>query len=139
MGGLIKMILPALLATGGVNHLQAAITRLIVVALCATLAAVMMLGVLGCLAAALWIYALPCLGPVGAPLVVAGAFLILTLILVAIACRIRRPGRRKAAAAPAAAASMAPELARILRENKGTVLLAAALAGMAAAGGRRKS
>ena len=138
MGGLIKMILPALLASGGVNHLQAAITRLIVVALCGMLAAVMMLGALGCLAAALWIYTLPCLGPVGAPLVVAGAFLILTLILVAIACRIRRPGRRKAAAAPAAA-SMAPELARILRENKGTVLLAAALAGMAAAGGRRKS
>jgi hypothetical protein len=136
MGSLIKLILPALLAGGGVNHLQAAITRLVVVGLCATLAAVMMLAALGCLAAALWIYTLPCLGPVGAPLVVAGAFLILTLILVAIACRIRRPGRRKAAAAPAAA-SLAPELARILRENKGTVLLAAALAGMAA-GGRRK-
>jgi hypothetical protein len=64
--------------------------------------------------------------------------LILTLILVAIACRVRRPGRRKPAAAPAGSASLAPELARILRENKGTVLLAAALAGMAAASGRRK-
>ena len=81
---------------------------------------------------------MPSLGPVGAPLVVAAAFLILTLILVAIACRVRRPGRRKAAAAPAATASLAPELARILKEHKGTVLLAAALAGMAAASGRRK-
>ncbi|MFI5017125.1 MAG: hypothetical protein ACHQHK_04185, partial [Dongiales bacterium] len=83
------------------------------------------------------ILALPSLGPVGAPLVVAAAFLIVTLILVAVACRVRRPGRRKAAGAPAAA-SLAPELARILRDHKGTVLLAAALAGMAAASGRRK-
>jgi len=127
-----------LLATGGVNHLQATITRLVVVAACAALAAVMMLGAIGCLAAALWIYTLPSLGPVGAPLVVAAALLILTLILVAIACRIRRPGRRKAAAASSAAASLAPEIARILRDHKGTVLLAAALAGMAAASGRRK-
>ena len=138
MGSLIKLAVSALLATGGVNHLQASITRLVVVAACAALAAVMMLGVLGCLAAALWIYTLPSLGPVGAPLVVAGAFLIVTLILVAIACRVRRPGRRKPAAAPAGSASLAPELARILRDNKGTVLLAAALAGMAAASGRRK-
>ena len=138
MGSLIKLVTSALLAAGGVNHLRATITRLLVVAVCATLAAVMMLGALGCLAAALWIYTLPCLGPVGAPLVVAAAFLIVTLILVAVACRIRRPGRRKAAAAPGAAASLAPEIARILKDHKGTVLLAAALAGMAAAGGRRK-
>jgi len=137
MGSLIKLAVSALLATGGVNHLQASITRLAIVAACAALAAVMMLGALGCLAAALWIYTLPSLGPVGAPLVVAAAFLIVTLILVAVACRVRRPGRRKAAGAPAAA-SLAPELARILRDHKGTVLLAAALAGMAAASGRRK-
>jgi hypothetical protein len=138
MGSLIKLAVSALLATGGVNHLQATITRLVVVATCGALAAVMMLGAIGCLAAALWIYTLPSLGPVGAPLVVAAAFLILTLVLVAIACRIRRPGRRKAAAAPSAAASLTPEIARILRDHKGTVLLAAALAGMAAASGRRK-
>jgi hypothetical protein len=138
MGSLIKLLIPALLATGGVNQLRETITRLVVVVVCATLAAVMMLGALGCLAAALWIYTLPSLGPVGAPLIVAAAFLIVTLILVAVACRIRRPGRRKAAAAPAAAASLAPEIARLLKEHKGTVLLAAALAGMAAAGGRRK-
>jgi hypothetical protein len=138
MGSLIKLIIPALLATGGVNHLQATITRLVVVALCATLAALMLLGALGCLAAALWIYTAPHLGPVGAPLVVAAAFVILALILVAVACRSKRPARRKAAAAPAAAASLAPEIARILKDHKGTVLLAAALAGMAAASGRRK-
>ena len=91
MGGLIKLIASTLLATGGVDHLQATITRLVVVALCATLAAVMMLGALGCLAAALWIDTLPSLGPVGAPLVVAAAFLIVALILVAVACRLRRP------------------------------------------------
>jgi hypothetical protein len=138
MGSLIKLVTSALLAAGGVNQLRAALARLVLVAVCATLAAVMMLGALGCLAAALWIYALPSLGPVGAPLVVAAAFLIVTLILVALACRIRRPARRKAAAAPAAAASLAPEIARILKDHKGTVLLAAALAGMAAASGRRK-
>jgi hypothetical protein len=138
MGSLIKLAVSALLATGGISHLQATVTRLVVVATCAVLAAVMMLGALGCLAAALWISTLPSLGPVGAPLVVAAAFLILTLILVAVACRIRRPGRRKAATAPAAASSLAPEIARILRDHKGTVLLAAALAGMFAANGRRK-
>jgi hypothetical protein len=138
MGSLIKLIASTLLATGGVDHLQATITRLVLVALCAALAAVMMLGALGCLAAALWIYTLPSLGPVGAPLVVAAAFLIVTLILVAVACRLRRPGWRKAAAAPAAGASLAPEIARLLKEHKGTVLLAAAIAGMAAASGRRK-
>ena len=137
MGSLIKLAVSALLATGGVNHLQASITRLAIVAACAVFAAVMMLGALGCLAAALWILTLPSLGPVGAPLVVAAAFLVVTLIRVAVACGVRRPGRRKSAAAPAAA-SLAPELARILRDHKGTVLLAAALAGMAAASGRRK-
>ena len=135
MGSLIKLAVSALLATEGVNHLQASITRLVIVAACAAAAA--MLGALGCLAAALWIYTLPSLGPVGAPLVVAAAFAIVTLILVAVACRVRRPGPRKAAGAPAAA-SLAPELARILKEHKGTVLLAAALAGMAAASSRRK-
>jgi hypothetical protein len=137
MGSLIKLIASTLLATGGVD-LQATITRLAVVALCAALAAVMMLGALGCFAAALWIYTLPSLGPVGAPLVVAAGFLIVTLILVAVACHLRRPGRRKAAVAPAAGASLAPEIARLLKEHKGTVLLAAAIAGMAAASGRRK-
>jgi hypothetical protein len=135
MGSLIKLAVSALLATGGVTHLQASITRLVIMAAC--LPRVMMLSALGCLAAALWILALPSLGPAGAPLVVAAAFLVVTLILVAVACRVRRPGRRKAAA-PAGSASLAPELARILRDHKGTVLLAAALAGMAAASGRRK-
>ncbi len=56
--------------------------RLVSAAAClAVIALVALLAALGCAVAALWIYLIPYAGPVGAPLIVAGALLALCVIL----------------------------------------------------------
>jgi hypothetical protein len=107
-------------------------------ALCAGLGAVLMLAALGSATAALWIFALPSLGPVGAPLAVAATLSTATLVLATAAWLIVRHRRRRIAAATASQLLLS-EAMRLFNEHKGAVLLAAVLAGMAAANGGRKS
>ncbi len=96
----------------------------------------------GCGVAALWIFMLPAVGPVGAPLIAAGALLLLCLALVATIRGILRRGPTpiSAAAVPDAAipALLIAEASRLLDENKGAALLAALLAGAVAGDTRRK-
>ena len=87
----------------------------------------------GCLLAALWLYLLPYLGPVGTPLVLAGALLIKAgVILLWLRLHLKR---HSAANAPSsAAAELAPALAeveQIVRTHKLSSLSAALLTGLA--------
>jgi hypothetical protein len=137
MGGLLEVAASVLMEFGRARNARAAAIRMAVSALCAGLAAVLMLAVLGAAAAALWIFTLPSFGPVGAPLIVAATLSAVTLILAATAWLTIRHGRRKSGS------TIAPQLllseaTRLLNEHKGAVLLAAVVAGMAAANtGRR--
>ena len=83
-----------------------------------------------CLVAALWIWMRPIVGPAAAPLVVAGCLGATALIAVAAlrwaSCRIAQPR-------PAATPGL-DDLNRLMTTNKTGLLLAAALAGLVAAG-----
>src|SRR3990172_1679423 len=136
MGGLIKLAAWLLLEPGRPGSARAAAVRMTAAALCAGLAAVLVLAALGSAATALWIFTLPSLGPVGAPLVVAAALSTLTLSLAAAAWLIMRHSRRKLGAT--APQLLLTEATRLFNEHKGAVLMAAVVAGMAAANRGRK-
>ena len=137
MGNLIELTARLLIESGRAGGARAATIRMTAAALCAGLAAVLMLAALGCAATALWIVALPSLGTVGAPLVVAATLSTVALILAIAVWLVMRHGWRRQGGA------MAPQLllseaTRLFNEHKGVALLAAVVAGMAAATNGRK-
>src|SRR5579859_2376709 len=87
---------------------RAAGARMAGACLCAGLALVLTPAVFGCAAVALWMFTLPYVGPVGAPLVVAAALSILILSLAVAARHIMRHGRQRPDAVPA------PQLPQLL-------------------------
>jgi len=137
MGSLIKLAAWALIESGRAGSAHAATIRMSAAALCAGLAAMLVLAAFGCAATALWIAVLPALGPVGAPLVVAAGLSIVTLIVAMLGWRIMRYGRQRSNVA-VAPEFLLSEATRFFSEHKGAVLLAALVAGMAAANGSRK-
>ena len=137
MGSLIKLAAWALIESGRAGSARAATIRMSAAALCAGLAAMLVLAAFGCAATALWIAVLPALGPVGAPLVVAAGLSIVTLIVAMIGWQIVRHGRQRSGVA-VAPEFLLSEATRFFSEHKGAVLLAALVAGMAAANGSRK-
>jgi hypothetical protein len=137
MGSLIKLATWALIESGRAGGARAATVRMTAAALCAGLAAVLALAALGCTATALWVLALPTLGPVGAPLVVAACLSVMTLILAMAGWLIMRRKRLRPDIA-VAPEFLLSEATRFFSEHKGAVLVAALVAGMAVANGSRK-
>ena len=91
----------------------------------------------GCLCAALWIGLIPALGPVGAPLAVAGLCIVVAGILALIAWSLIR--RRRAPVSPQLQFdALLGEGSRLINEHKGAALLVAALLGMLAGNSGRK-
>jgi hypothetical protein len=131
----MKAAVLAFAETAGAK-IGAAARRTTVAVLCAVAAAAFAVASLGCAVAALWIFVLPTLGPVGAALVAAAALLLLCLSLLAVVAIILR---RPPAPAPTAARSgvlfpsLITELTRLFDETKGAALLGAFLAGVNAA------
>ena len=138
MGSLIKLAAWILIESSRAGNVRAATMRMAVGALCAGLAAALLaLAALGCAATALWTLGLPSLGPVGAPLIVAAALSTTALILTTVAWLAMRHRR------PNPDATMEPQMllsaaTRLFTEHRGAVLLAAVVAGMAAANGGRR-
>ncbi len=91
---------------------------------------------IGCAIAAGWIYLVPFAGPAGAPLIAAGALLILCLILLAIGWKTRRARSQAVLPIIPVEAAMG-EVKYLIQEHKGMVLLAAALAGLIFGTGKR--
>jgi len=133
----MKILLAALARLALAQRAGAAAGRYATAAACGLLAAVVVFAALGCAAAALWLFALPYVGPVWAPLIVAGAFLLLALVLLAVA---RAALRRKSAAPPldmAALSALLAEAEPLVKQNLMSLLLAALIAGAVAGSGRR--
>jgi hypothetical protein len=137
MGSLIKLATWALIESGRAGSARAATVRMTAAALCAGLAAVLVLAALGCTATALWVLVLPTLGPVGAPLVVAACLSVMTLILAMAGWMILRR-KRLGPDIAVAPEFLLSEATRLFSEHKGAVLLAALVAGVAVANGSRK-
>ena len=87
------------------------------------------LAALGSASAALWICALPLLGPIGTAGAAAGFFLLLAVAVLGVVRSILQPRRAKRLAASPDAAAIA-EVVQFLADNKTNLLLAAFLAGL---------
>jgi hypothetical protein len=130
----------AIMAFGGVNargKIGKAARRLTAAAGCAALAGICATASAGCAVAALWVFVLPRVGPVGAPLIAAAALLLLCLALLATS-RVMLRRRPAPIASATLSGSTAPalliaEATRLFGDNKGAALLAALLAGATAA------
>lgn len=133
--GLIKIIAMTM-AQARARNIAAAAGRIAGAVLCAGFMMMFFVAALGCGVAALWIYALPVVGPVAAPLVAAGALLVACLILMAIA-RGLLSRKRSASGSAAVPELILAEVTRLFKEHKGSVLLAAFIAGLVAANGSR--
>jgi hypothetical protein len=120
----------------GVTYSKAVATRISLMALCGAFAALAGAGAIGCLVAALWVFALPNLGPVGAALATAGALSLLSLVLIAVAFTVGRRVRRGTRFSPDAQMALI-EVSRLVKDCKGAMLLGALVAGLAAGSGPR--
>jgi hypothetical protein len=130
MGGLLRLV-EALLSLGRfTSGLGAMLRRGSIALVCLLIAALLAVAALGCAVAALWIYLLPLLGKVGAPLAAAGALVVIAVVLLFVASRVLRTHRPHSPAISGDA--VAADLARLIKEHKLEALVAALTAGLVA-------
>ena len=135
---LIRAVTWMLVESNRAGNAQSATFRMTIAAFCLGIAGLILLGTLGCGAAALWILALPTLGSVGAPLVV-GAFLLAVATAFAVTgWHVARRGSRNSDTVLPQRELLA-EATRLFNEHKAGVLLAALVAGMAAENSGRRT
>jgi hypothetical protein len=125
-----------ILARAGLARGGAVAGRISIAALCGVLGGIAAIAAVGFSLSALWIVALPRVGPAGAALVLAGVLAVLCLVLLSLACAIARRGRQKPRFEPNAEASLLAA-AQLFNEHKGAMLLAALVAGLGAGAGSR--
>ncbi len=130
---MLRLALSLVLQAMAVREAKDAAVRGLLYLVSGIVAAILLLGAVGCAMAGLWIYVGHHLGPVAAPLITAAALVILaglTLLL----CRLprRRPNPRAATADPAAGLSTLVNsvLPGLFRDHKTAILLGAALLGL---------
>jgi hypothetical protein len=131
MEAILKSALMALIRCGTAGSIVPSVRRLATVALYAIVGAVFATASIGVAAAALWIWALPRLGPVGAPLAVAGALLVVCLAAIAMMRHVLR-SRRTRSPANAAPALLLDQAMAVFQDQRGAALTAALIAGLAA-------
>ena len=129
MSALIKLAL-ALFDGGAMRLDDRSTARMECVVIATGVAVLAALGALACLLTALWIYALPYVGEVGAPAVVAAALLILCfalLVTIRYAPKSRRPSPASLEGAPA---QLLADATRLIAAHKVPVIIAAMVAGL---------
>jgi hypothetical protein len=131
MDALVRCALMAAARFGPVASIADHARRLVVASLGAAAACILGIAAIGCAAASLWIFAIPRLGPAGAPLVVAFALLAIGLAVVMLTGR-RLKRRRTPPPSSAEASLMLADAMRLLKDHKAAVLMTALLAGFAA-------
>jgi len=137
MGSLLKLALTALAASSQTSALKIFTGRMLAAGVIGVVATLLIAAAWGCLCAALWIGMIPALGPVGAPLAVAGLCIVIAGILALIAWSLIR--RRRAPVSPQLQFdALLGEGSRLINEHKGAALLVAALLGMLAGNSGRK-
>ncbi len=144
MGSLVK--LGATLAFNPMTMVQdvlASVRRTAILIVCALVAGLIVLPAIGCLMAALWIFVQERLGPFWAAIITAAAMLLLAITVLLIGILQSKAGKKTRAqrdaprsAAAASLSALPPPKAMLetsrsaFRRNKGTVLLAAGVAGL---------
>ena len=121
------------------RHGREAAGKIAVVAGATFIASISAMAAIGCALWALWVYALPMAGPVGAPLIVAAFLLAICLAALAAARQSLRPRRRhmRAQSLSSAGASLSHEASALFKDQKSALLLSALLAGVVAGSSRK--
>ena len=91
----------------------------------------------GCAAAALWIFEIPQLGHAGAAAAVSGLFVLLGVLVIAIAAWLLS-GTKPSRLLPSSQTLPLVEASQLFRDNKSAVIVGAIVAGMIVAEGRRR-
>ena len=130
MGGLLRLVEALLALTRFTSGLGAALRRGGIALACLSNAALLVVAAIGCAVAAFWLYLLPLLGDVGAPLAAAGVLVAIALALLLLARRMlrARPSHAKESGGDAVVA----DLARLVKEHKLESVVAALTAGLVA-------
>jgi hypothetical protein len=137
MGSLIKLALSALAASSQTSALAAFSGRMVAGGVLGVVALLLAGAAWGCACAALWIALIPALGPVGAPLVVAGVCLSVAGLLALAAWQLVRRRRARAVNHLQLDAVMA-EAGKLIQEHKVEAVVAAIVAGFVAGNSGRK-
>ena len=135
MNPLTSSAIAALVRQGIAGRAQAAVGRLTVPLVCGLVALQFTLVALGLLAVAFWNLLLPAIGPVWTPVVLAAAFLVLACIAVGVIVAHRQKRHANRARSNDVENLIEPMLAearRFTRDNQGTSLVTAIVAGIAA-------
>jgi hypothetical protein len=119
------------------HHGREAAGKVAIVAAAAFIASLSAMAAIGCALWALYVYALPHAGPVGAPLIVAAALLFVCIAALAAARQSLQPGRRRMRPQPLSAASLNHEVSALFKDQKSAILLSALLAGVVAGSSRK--
>jgi hypothetical protein len=136
LGNLITMA-AALTEDRLARHGREAAGKVAVVAAAAFVASMSAMSAIGCTLWALWVYALPHVGPVGAPLIVAAALFAICIAAMAAARQSLRPRRRAMRAQSLSGASLVRETSALFKDQKMTLLLSALLAGVVAGSSKK--
>jgi hypothetical protein len=118
----------------GVARAGATVRRLSIAVSCGALAAVAGMAAVGFSLTAIWVVAIPRVGPAGAALLLAGILAILCLFLATLAWAMVRGGRRKPKFEAGAESSLQAAV-QMFNEHKGAMLMAALVAGLGAGAG----
>jgi hypothetical protein len=132
MNALISLALKVAARMGAATSIGDRARRLVVVSLGAIAVGVLMIASVGCAAASLWIFCIPRLGLVGAPLVVACILLAMSLAVLPMLTRLSAWRSRVRPPSSASPASVLAEAMRLLEDDKAAALIAALIAGLAA-------
>jgi hypothetical protein len=135
--GLAPSVIAALGRIVAAGRIGASAARLTAALACVALAALVVMGAVGCALAALWIAILPQVGPAYAPLIVAGVLVVIGLALL-VAARLLTRRKKPAASLSATADLLLAEGTRFFASHKSEVLLAALLAGLLSGGKPRR-
>lgn len=131
MDAVLGAAIMAITRSAATNTIVPPARQLATASMCAIVAAVLVTTSVGCAAAALWIWTVPRLGPVGAPLVVAAFLLVGGLAVLALMRHILRR-RRMPYPDDLTPELLLAEAMHLFKHHKATVLLAALIAGLAA-------
>ena len=131
---LVKLAL-AVLQTGAARNARQSVKSVVRFALLQTVAALCVIASLGCALGALWTYAAPILGGVGALLAAAGVFGVIALAALGLAWRAGKMRSRSPALGSGGDASLAAA-ASLFKQHTGLALVAALLAGVFLGGER---
>jgi hypothetical protein len=131
MAAVLSSAIMAFVRSGAAVAIASSAERMAKAALGAIVAAVLVAASVVCALAALWIWEVPRLGPAGAPLVVAGILFVVGLVALGVMQHTLRAGRPSSHSYPAPDLLLADAM-HLFKDHKGTVLMAALIAGLMA-------